>query len=74
MLLGSFFGFPAFVEHFGDVGASGKVNISAAWQSGLSNGGKYMETRCYLESLLIFGCLLSFLWRALRTLHRRNGF
>jgi SP family general alpha glucoside:H+ symporter-like MFS transporter len=37
-LLGSFYAFPVFQEKFGSKGANGKYIISAAWQSGLSNG------------------------------------
>ncbi|KAK9250025.1 general substrate transporter [Lipomyces tetrasporus] len=40
LLLGSFYAFPAFNEKFGTLQPDGSYVISAAWQSGLSNGGQ----------------------------------
>lgn len=39
-LLGSLLAFPAFKQRFGHIGAKGDYQITAAWQSGLSNGGQ----------------------------------
>ncbi|KAI9684716.1 MAG: hypothetical protein M1829_000091 [Trizodia sp. TS-e1964] len=38
VLLGSFFAFPTFRQKFGEKQADGTYQLSAAWQSGLSNG------------------------------------
>ncbi|KAK9240072.1 general substrate transporter [Lipomyces kononenkoae] len=38
LLLGSFYGFPAFVRKFGTLQPDGSYQVSAPWQAGLSNG------------------------------------
>ncbi|KAJ8098983.1 major facilitator superfamily domain-containing protein [Lipomyces tetrasporus] len=43
ILLGSFYGFPSFVQKFGTLQPDGTYSISAAWQAGLSNGAQVGE-------------------------------
>ncbi|GAA5917558.1 hypothetical protein JCM5296_004355, partial [Sporobolomyces johnsonii] len=43
VLLGSFYGFPQFNRRFGVLLPNGSYTVTAAWQAGLSNGGKCGE-------------------------------
>lgn len=38
VLMGSFYAYPAFSKKYGQLQSNGKYGLSAAWQSGLSNG------------------------------------
>lgn len=43
LLLSNLYASPSFNRKFGTLGANGKYNVSAPWQSGLSNGARIGE-------------------------------
>lgn len=43
VLLGSFYGFPAFNKKYGQLMSNGKYEVTSSWQSGLSNGAQIGE-------------------------------
>jgi hypothetical protein len=59
-LLGNFYAFPQFNQKYGELQADGTYVISAAWQSGLSNGvnvGEFFGLICECSQALAKGNL-----------------